>query len=510
MLSSLGDILSSTAEKFAQKTALVIGSKTYTYSDLEDLSNCLAASLYAKGIRQNDRVTLHLPNGWQWIVSYYAIHKVGAVANPLNVLLTPAEVIYALSDCEASAIISRSKIISEICDLGRPPGLQHLISVDGDDSEAYTVFDHLLQQRPEVYAALPRDRHNLSTICYTSGTTGKPKGAMLSHEAVLINAAMTGLMHGKTSEDIIVSALPLPHVYGNVVMNSVFLTGGTLVLHEKFDVDLIVESISQYRATMFEGVPTMYMYILGHSNLRHVDFSSLRCCTVGGQSMAPAKMKSVETLLGCPLIELWGMTELGGLGTTFAFCGHRYPGSIGIPLPYNRVRIVNMMDETEVLPDGEAGELLIKSPTSMTGYYKREKETREVMTNDGWLRTGDIARIMAEGCIEILDRKKDMIITAGYNIYPAEVEAVILQHPSILMAAVAGIADNEKGELAKAYIVLKQDETLSEREILAFCRDRLAAYKVPRAVQFLKDLPKTSTGKILRRELRSLEVSTVI
>jgi long-chain acyl-CoA synthetase len=249
----------------------------------------------------------------------------------------------------------------------------------------------------------------------------------------------------------------------------------------------------------------MYFFLLNHARLAQFDLSSLRMCTVGGQTMPTAKMEAVEARFGCPLVELWGMTELAGLGTTFAHNGPLRHGSIGVPLPYCEAKVVDLADAGRELPRGEAGELMVRGPVVMRGFYGNEAATRETIEPDGWLHTGDVARIDADGFIFIVDRKKDLILTAGYNIYPAEIERVVAAHPDVAMVAVGSIPDEAKGELAKAYIVPRTGTQPDAAAIIEFCREHLAAYKVPRSVQFVADLPKTSSGKIMRRKLRELD-----
>jgi long-chain acyl-CoA synthetase len=328
---------------------------------------------------------------------------------------------------------------------------------------------------------------------------------MQSHESVMLNAAMTAQMHVRTAADTVVTALPLPHVYGNAIMNGAMLCGMTLVAHAAFVEDEILDSIQRYRATMFEGVPTMYMYLLNHAKLDETDLSSLTRCTVGGQTMPVAKMVEVEERFGCPLIELWGMTELAGLGTTHPLYGRNRHGSIGIALPYTEMRIAAVDDAAATLPAGEVGELMARGPLVMQGYFGNDEATAETIEDDGWLHTGDLASMDDDGYIFIVDRKKDMILTAGYNVYPAELERVIAAHPSVALVAVGPRTDELKGEIAKAYIVLKDGADGDADDIISFCRGELAAYKVPREIQFVADLPKTSTGKVMRRELRTLD-----
>jgi long-chain acyl-CoA synthetase len=281
--------------------------------------------------------------------------------------------------------------------------------------------------------------------------------------------------------------------------------GLKLVMHPRFDPIEILTSIESHKATMFEGVPTMYMYMLVQPDFDRFDLSSLSRCTVGGQTMPVAKMEEVEKRFGCPLIELWGMTELAGLGTTFPSNDPHKLGSIGIAIPHAAARIADGADAARTMPRGEVGELMIRGPIVMQGYWGNEKATREAIEPDGWLHTGDLATMDEDGAVFIVDRKKDMINTGGFKVFPAEIERVIAAHASVAMVAVGGQPDELKGEIAKAYVVLKPGAPADAEGILALCRAELAAYKAPRAIQFVADLPKTSTGKIMRRELRKLD-----
>ncbi len=295
----------------------------------------------------------------------------------------------------------------------------------------------------------------VSTIGYTSGTTGYPKGTELTHQAILLNTAMTATMHLRTDRDTVVSALPCSHVYRNIVMNAAIAQGSTLVLHATFDVDRILTSIAAHRATIIEGVPAMYLYLLAAERLARTDITSLTRCTVGGQTMSVATMEQVVAAFGCPLIELWGMTELGGLGTTHAALGPARLGLIGVPLPHCEARIV-ALDSGETVPAGAIGELQIRGPMVMRGYLNRPDATDQAITAQGWLRTGDLARADPDGFLYLVDRLKDMIITGGFNIYPAELERAIAEHPDVAMVEVGGRADAIKGEVALAYVVRRE------------------------------------------------------
>jgi long-chain acyl-CoA synthetase len=328
---------------------------------------------------------------------------------------------------------------------------------------------------------------------------------MLSERAVLLNPALMGTMHVRTDRDLVVTALPAPHVYGNIVITSLFMAGGTVALMERFDPEQALVWIARHRATMFEGVPAMFLTMLAHPALGRQDLSSLTRCTVGGQTIAAASMAAWEERSGATLIEVWGMTELAGVGTTHPLYAPNVHGSIGVALPGVEVRVAAFDDHTKSAKPGESGELMVRGPLVMQGYYGNEKATRETIEPDGWMHTGDVAIADDAGYFRIVDRRKDMIITAGYNVYPAEIERVLVTHPAVALVAVGPVVDPVKGELARAYVVLKPGAAAKEAELIDFCRPHLAPYKLPRSVTFVVDLPKTSTGKIMRRELRTLD-----
>lgn len=506
MLSSIGGIPVAAAQRFGDKTAIVLPNRTLSFNELEALTNRCANALVNLGVKPGDRVTLYSGNCWEWIVSYYGALKMGAVINPINVMLTPTEVEFVANDCGAAIVIASHEKAVSIENVKAKSQVKELIAFGDEALPAGIVsFNDMLADSSDDFTIGDIDIDSLSTIGYTSGTTGFPKGACLSHRSILHNVAMTALMHQRNEQDTVVTALPCPHVYGNVVMSGAIQNGMTLVLHPAFEEKAIMQSIQDHGATLFEGVPTMYMFMLNHPDFDNYDLSTLRCCTVGGQTMPKPKMEEVEQRFGCPLIELWGMTEIGGLGTTFASNGPVKHGSIGVALPYTDARIAHTEDASKTMPVGEVGELMIKGGIVMQGYYGNEQATKDTIEADGWLHTGDLASMDHDGCVFIVDRKKDMILTAGFNVYPAEIERVVAGHPDVALVAVGSIPDEAKGELAKAYIVPKTGVTPDSDSIIAYCREHLAAYKVPRAVQFVEDLPKTSTGKVMRRELKTLD-----
>ncbi len=505
MMGTLGDILPQAAARYGAKTALVIGDRCFSFSELEEMSARLCNALRGLGVHRGDRVTLYSQNCWEWIVSYFAIARAGAVINPVNVMLTPEEVLYVVQNCGAKAVLASEDKGEALLDIKQDSPLQHVVLFSDSKRTGATSLAQLLVAANPKCEPVAVTADEISTIAYTSGTTGHPKGAVLTHRNVVYNAGLTATMHVRNQSDTVVTALPTAHVYGNVIMNGALMCGMTLVLFPRFNEQQVLEAIDRHHATMFEGVPSMYMYLLKSSELGKYSLRSLTRCTVGGQTMPVTKMEEVEARFGCPLLELWGMTEIAGLGTTHPLYGANRHGSIGVPLPYVQCRIADSFDSTKTVPCGEVGELMVRGPIVMKGYYANPKATEETIEPDGWLHTGDLARVDEDGYIYAVDRKKDMILTAGFNIYPAEIERIIAGHPEVAMVAVGSQPDEIKGEVARAYIVLKNGAVPDPESILSHCRQHLAAYKVPRSVCFVPDLPKTSTGKILRRELKTLD-----
>lgn len=493
-----GDILRVSARRYGAKTALITTGGTFTYTQLDDLVARAAAGLQANGVEPGQVVSLYGPNTWQWIVAYHAALRAGAVVNPINVMLTPPEVAFVVKDCEAVAVLTSAEqfeTIRKIADGDNAAGL--VLALDGEGDHGFaSLFSHEALAAPVTITS-----GSMSTIGYTSGTTGHPKGAMQSQQAVLLNCSLTATMHGRTENDVVVTALPAPHVYGNVAINGTFLAGGTVVLMARFSADEALALMAEHRATMFEGVPAMYSMMLASDALTDADLSTLRVCTVGGQTISLSTIDAWQQRSGAPLLELWGMTEISGLGTTHAVHSPPVPGSIGVSLPGVQVRVADLEDVAVDAAPGTPGELMIRGPIVMMGYYGNDAETAKTIEPDGWLHTGDIATVDETGHYFVVDRRKDLIITGGYNVYPAEIERVLSGHPAVAMVAVGPVPDDVKGELACAYVVLRSGASATEGELIEFTRDQLAAYKRPRVVRFVPELPATSTGKIMRRKL---------
>lgn len=509
MVATIGEILPHAARMHGDKTALIFENKRFSFRELDALSNRVANGLAASGVKPGDRVTLYGPNCWEWLVSYYGIAKTGAVVNPINAMLTSEEVRYAVTDAGARAVVASADKGEVLLDMKGTANLANIVLWGQAPVTGAAMLGDWLQRGKAEYAHHQREVSDLAAICYTSGTTGHPKGAMQSHRAVIGAAVGTALMAARTSQDRVINALPLPHVYGSCVFNGAMMAGSTLILIPRFNEVAVLSAIAEHKATLMDGVPTAYYYLLAHPDFEKYDLSSLTRCWVGGQTLPAAKSLEFTARTGCPVHEAWGMTELAGATSANPVYGPNKPGTIGLPYPGNAFRVVDVDDPEKEMPVGERGELMYRGPLVMDGYYNNPKGTAETIRPDGWLHTGDIATIDNDGYATIVDRKKDMILTAGFNVYPAEIERVLCMHSGVALAAVGGIADEAKGELAKAYVILKPGTKVSREALVAHCREHLAAYKVPRAVQFVDSVPTTSSGKIMRRMLKDVDDGTV-
>ncbi|MCY4502375.1 MAG: AMP-binding protein [Alphaproteobacteria bacterium] len=505
MLVTLGEMPARAAAAFGDRPAVIFEDVPYSFDALDRRANRFANALVAAGIEPGDRVTLCAPNTFDWMAAYYGTAKAGAVLNPVTAMLTAGEIGYIAGNCGAKLLLAGPGKGEALFEALAETAVEQVVFAADEAPAGAVTYEEFIANMPDEFEARPRGLDELGAIGYTSGTTGHPKGAMMSGRAIAVGTAGTALMHGRTAADTTVSALPLSHVYGMVVMNCALLCGTTMVLLERFEAEAMLRSVERYRATMLEAVPTGFMYMLADPAMGKYDLSSLERMTTGGQTIPPATAAEVEEKFGATLLELWGMTELAGPGTTHASACERRLGSIGVAIPYVEARIGALEDSRQTAPVGEPGELLIRGPIVPMGYYGNETATKEAFDEDGWFRTGDVATRDEDGFLWVVDRKKDMINTAGFNVYPAELERVLAAHPDVSMAAVGGVPDREKGELAKAYIVPRPGAEPTVDSIVAHCRKHLAPYKVPRQIQFVPDLPVNSTGKILRRELHTID-----
>lgn len=505
---TMGEILPEAARRFGDKASLVVENETFSFSELETMSNRVANGLVSVGVLPGDRVTLYGPNCWEWIVAYYAIAKTGAVLNPISSMLTTEEVRFVVADSGARVVLTSIDKGLPLLDLVGTDELSRVVLWGGEVPAGATSFTQWINDADPEFAPILREPSDLGAICYTSGTTGHPKGAMQSNRSVVTAAVGTVLMGARGPDDRVINSLPLAHVYGSCVLNAAMMAGSTLIMVPRFNEEAVLAAIAEHRATLMDGVPTAYYYLLAHPDFDQADLSSLTRCWVGGQTLPAAKAIEFTERTGCPIHEVWGMTELAGAASANPVVGPNKAGTIGIAFPGNSMRVVDIDDPGVVLGPAERGELMFHGPLVMDGYYGNDEATRASIEPDGWLHSGDIATMDEDGFFTIVDRKTDMILTAGFNVYPAEVERALCMHPAVALAAVTGVSDEVKGELAKAYVVLKTGSTATRDELVAHCREHLAAYKIPRAVQFVDEVPITASGKILRRLLKDYDDGT--
>jgi long-chain acyl-CoA synthetase len=492
------DMIGVAAARYGDRTALICRYRAITYSELDAAISRVAAGLSLRGVRPGERVTLLSENRWEWVAAYHGILRAGCVVNPVNAMLTAPEVTVIVEDCGSAALLASGSCTERIGAVG-PASVRLQVSFDDAPAGVVRLAD-LLRDGPagwESSAARPRD---LCSISYTSGTTGHPKGAMQAREALLLNWAYTAVMHARSGADVILTALPLSHVYGNCAVNSALLTGATVVLEPRFDASRMLGLVAEHAVTMIEGVPAMYSMMLDALATAAADFTTVTRCTVGGQTISDAVVEAWEKATGAPLLELWGMTELSGLATTHAAYAPPARGSIGVAFPGTEVRVASLDEVSTDAPEGEDGELMVRGPLVSLGYYGNEAATRETIEPDGWMHTGDIACRRGTH-FYIVDRLKDMILSGGYNVYPAEIERVLAGHPDVALVGVGRVPDPRLGEVAHAYIVPAHGHEPDPDAILAFARTRLAPYKIPKAVHVVAALPTTASGKIRRRDL---------
>ncbi|ETW99196.1 MAG: hypothetical protein ETSY2_41375, partial [Candidatus Entotheonella gemina] len=440
-------------------------------------------------------------------MAYYGAAMTGSVIVPIDAMSTAEEVIYMLQESGATVLVTGTDDRVGLSAVRDSVSLDHIIlTADATVANDAVTLASLIESGDPNFKPTPIDRDALSTIGYTSGSTGRPKGAMLSHWTVILSARLTAEVHGRTEEDVFISSLPCTHVYGNAIIHACFMVGGRLLMLRRFDSDQVLDAIEREHATMFEGVPTMYFNLLAHPRLPEIDTSSLTRMTVGGQSIPLDTIQAAERAFGCPMLELWGMTELGGPSTTHRVGEPTVPGSIGKVLAPMEAKIEPLDEPGGSAPwDGKTkGELCVRGPLVMQGYLNNPEATAETIDEDSWLHTGDLATITPEGHIFIAGRKKEVILTAGYTIFPPEIEAVLAKHPAVQLVVVGKVPDEARGELAVAYVVRKPGEEVLAGELEVFARRHLAPYKAPRQIVFVDDVPKTGSGKIKRHELAAM------
>jgi long-chain acyl-CoA synthetase len=523
----LQQFLSASVGRFPSRPALRFYGRPVTYRELDQAANRFANALAQFGVRKGDRVAVMLPNLPQGVIAYYGALKLGAVVVQVNPLYVDREIEQQVNDAGARVIVALDLFYPRIEPIRSKTALERIILTNVRDylpwylsllypwkakkegtwvpvTKAPPLYEWTTllarsSDAPPEEAVGPDD---LALLQYTGGTTGVPKGVMLTHRNLVANTLqcrhwMPSLRDG---EEVFLGVIPFFHVYGmTACMNLAIATGGTIVLLPRFTTRDVLKTIAGTRTTIFMGVQAMYVAINNFQGVRRYDLSSIRICISGAGPLHAEVQERFETLTGGKVVEGFGLSEASPVTHVNPIFGARKKGTIGLPLADTEARIVDLETGRD-LPVGQAGELIIRGPQVMAGYWRRPEETAAVL-KDGWLYTGDVATMDADGYFAIVDRKKDMIKTKGENVYPRDVEEALYRHPKIKDAVVVGIPERFSGEMIKAYVVLKDGETATEREIMDFCARELATFKVPKVVEFRSELPKTIVGKVLRRVL---------
>ena len=510
---SLYDLFRHAAEEHRGKTALSFYGTTFEFGRLQALIEKMSASLAASGVSKGDRVALMLPNCPQYVISFFATARLGAIVTQINPMYVEREIEHILNDSGARTIVVYADMYERVKTVLPDTDLETVVVVSlGDEPEGldagHQSFGDFLSTDADPAPDVEIDpAEDVAALQYTGGTTGVSKGAMLTHRNLVANLQQTIDVFVQNPDQFTgrkcIGALPFFHIYGlTCVMLFGIRLGTEQVLLPRFEVEEALAVFENDRPTMFSGVPTMYMALLASdADLRKHHLHDVMIFNSGGSALPVNLKRSFEEKVGKPLFEGYGLSEASPVThNNPPFLGKGREGSIGIPIPSTDARIVDVETGETEMPIGESGELVIKGPQIMKGYLNMPEETA-VALKDGWLHTGDVARMDEDGYFYIVDRKKDMIVASGYNVYPREVEEVLFEHPDVAEAVAIGIPDEYRGESVKAFVVKRPGATTKEDEVLAFCKERLAAYKAPKAVEFRDELPKSVVGKLLRRVL---------
>ena len=493
MSANLATLLTESAARDGAQIAIKLDDTEVNYALLDEGSKRIAGLLRAKGVGSGDRVGVMLPNVPYFPIVYYGILRLGAVVVPMNVLLKGREVGFYLKDSGAKVLFAWADF-GEAAGAGAEEAGAELIPV------APGEFEQLVVAAEPIQEVADRAGDDDAVILYTSGTTGTPKGAELTHDNLRRNAEVSRGLHDTSADDVILGALPLFHSFGQTcTLNAGIGAGATITLLPRFDPAKALEIIQRDKVTIFMGVPTMYGAMLHAPERANADLSTLRLCVSGGASLPIELMREFEAAFDAVILEGYGLSETSPVASFNHSAENRKSGSIGTPIEGVQMKVVDE-DDNEV-PTGEVGEIVIKGHNVMKGYWGRPDATAEAI-RDGWFHSGDMARVDEDGYFFIVDRKKDMIIRGGYNVYPREVEDVMAAHPAVREVVVVGIPDDKWGEAVAAFVALRAGESADDAALMAFARERLAGYKVPKSVHFIDEVPKSPVGKLLRRAVR--------
>ena len=499
---NLAVILSETARSSPDRPVAVFAGGQLTYRELDQASDRLAASLAAIGIKPGEPVALQLPNIPQFLVSYFGILKAGGIVVPLNVMLRAPEVAFHLGDSGARVLITWEGILAEAAKGAEAAGLEQIYAVGhAGDSGSAVPFERLLEVAVPRFEMATRQPTDTAVIVYTSGTTGRPKGAELTHMQLYMNADIPGRLFDVQPDDIVITVLPLFHVFGlSSILDFCVRFGCTMSLVPRFTPAAVLTAIQRDRATIFEGVPTMFADLLSCPDLDSYDLSSLRIAISGGASIPAPVLDAFEERFGLVILEGYGLTETASTTTFNISADERRAYSVGKPIWGTQTQVWDARGRP--LPPGpeHVGEVVTRGMHVMKGYLHNPEATASTFTGD-WLHTGDLGYFDEDGFLFIVSRKKELIIRGGYNVYPSEIENVLHAHPAVAEAAVVGVPDERLGEEVMAVIIARPSMDLLEPELVSFCRERLASYKCPRIFQFRSELPKNTLGKVLKDEL---------
>ncbi len=499
---NLAVILSETAHSSPDRPVALYTGGQLTYRQLDQASDRLAGSLTALGIKPGDPIALQLPNIPQFLISYFGILKAGGIVVPLNVMLKAPEVAFHLGDSGARVLITWEGILAEAAKGAEAARLDQVYAVGhADDSGVALPFERLLGVAVPHFEMATRQPMDTAVIVYTSGTTGRPKGAELTHMQLYMNADIPGRLFDVKQDDIVITVLPLFHVFGlSSILDVCVRFGCTMSLIPRFSSEAVLTAVQRDRATIFEGVPTMFADLLSHPDLDSYDLSSLRIAISGGASIPAPVLDAFEKRFGLVILEGYGLTETASTTTFNISVDERRAYSVGKPIWGTQTQVWDVNGRP--LPPGpeHVGEVVTRGMHVMKGYWHNPEATAGTFTGD-WLHTGDLGYFDEDGFLFIASRKKELIIRGGYNVYPSEIENVLHAHPAVAEAAVVGVPDERLGEEVMAVVILRPSMDLLEHELVAYCRERLAAYKCPRIFQFRAELPKNTLGKVLKDEL---------
>jgi len=493
---NLGTILLASASERPDHPALLHNERRISFAELDRAARGVAASLRARGVEPGQSVAIMVPNVPEFTIAYFGILYAGCAIVPLNVLLSAPEVTYHLEDSEAVLLLAHP-FFGEPARTGASGAGVPVVWAGGGEGQTLAAMA-AAEPLADLHPTAPDDT---AVILYTSGTTGRPKGAELTHANLLINCAVVvPKLVPLDRDEVALATLPLFHSFGQTCIQNACIAGGaTFTLLARFTPRDALEIMQRDGVTLFAGVPTMYFALLHHEGGEAYDLSKLRYCLSGGAPMPVEVMRAFEKRFGVPILEGYGLSETSPVASFNMLTRERKVGSIGYPVWGVEMAILD--DDDRRLPDDQSGEICIRGHNVMKGYWKRPEANAETLRN-GWFHSGDIGTRDADGCYWIVDRKKDMIIRGGFNVYPREVEEVLYQHEAVREAAVIGVEHPSHGEEVKAVVVLAEGHSVTADELIAWCKERLAAYKYPRIVEFLDDLPKGPTGKILKRSLK--------